>query len=194
MDEDYVYVEPPEIQIVITPRAQAALDELQAMIAARYPEATFSTYTWYDIAGIYLDATVDVEDTEEVFEVFRDRLLDIQVEDGIPVYVHVQLPPERAQARNEAIWEEQRQAHERLESLPGRIVQDPAIMNGSPVIKGSLVPVEMVLAHLARDLDFEELLTFYPELTLDDVQACLNFARAQVADLRRSKPLAAARG
>ena len=82
MDEEYVYDEPPEIQIVITPRAQAALDELQAMIAARYPDATFSVHTWYDIADIYLKATVDVDDVDEVRDVFRDRLFDIQVEDG----------------------------------------------------------------------------------------------------------------
>jgi hypothetical protein len=89
MSEDYVYEDPPEIQIIITPRVQEALDELQAMIAVRYPDASFSVYTWYDIAGIYLNATVDVEDTDEVRDVFRDRLIDMQVEDGLPVHVDV---------------------------------------------------------------------------------------------------------
>jgi hypothetical protein len=41
-----------EIQITITPRAQAALDELQAMIATRCPEATFEVQTGLDPAGI----------------------------------------------------------------------------------------------------------------------------------------------
>jgi uncharacterized protein (DUF433 family) len=185
MEDEYVYEEPPEIQIVITPRAQAALDELQALIAARYPEATFATYTWYDIAGIYLKATVDVEDVDEVRDVFRDRLLDMQVEDGIPVEVDVRQPPERTWAQTQATREEQWQARKKFASLPDRIVQDREIMGGAPVVKGTLVQVEMVLAYLARTLDFEEVMSFYPELTPDDVRTCLAFAPAEVADAPR---------
>ena len=84
-----------EIRITITPRAQAALDELQAMIAARYPEATFRVEKGFDPAGINLIATVDVEDTDEVFAVVVDRLIDLQVEEGLPVYVHPRRPLER---------------------------------------------------------------------------------------------------
>lgn len=183
MSDDFVYEEPPEIQIIITPRAQAAVDELQAMIAARYPEATFSVYTWYDTAGIYLEATIDIEDTDEVRDVFRDRLLDIQVEDGIPVDVRVSQPPERA-------WEQhlkyqERQARRILESLPDRIAQDPGVMSGAPVITGTLVSVESVLAHLASTADIEDVLALYPEITIDDVRACLDFARSQVAAATR---------
>jgi uncharacterized protein (DUF433 family) len=192
MSDEFEYEPPPEIQIIITPRAQAALDELKAMIAARYPEASFSVYTWYDIAGIYLEATIDVEDTDEVRDVFRDRLLDIQVEDGIPVHVRVSQPPERAWAQSQAVQEEQWRARKRFASLPDRITQDRAVMGGSPVVKGTLIQVEMVLAHLARTLDVEELLAFYPELTLDDVRACLHFARTQVADSPREENAAIA--
>ena len=68
-------------------------------------------------------------------------------------------------------------------------------MGGAPVVKGTLVQVEMVLAHLARTLDFEEVMSFYPELTPDDVRACLAFARAEVADapLREDVSVAATR-
>jgi uncharacterized protein (DUF433 family) len=187
MDEENVYEEPPEIQIIITPRAQAALDELQAMIAARYPDTTFSVYTWYDIAGIYLKATVDVDDVDEVRDVFRDRLFDIQVEDGIPVEVDVRQPAEREWAQFQAVQEEQWRERKKFESLPDRIVQNPGVMGGSPVIKGTLVQVEMVLAHLARTLDVAEVMSFYPELTADDVRACLTFARTQVADAPRKE-------
>jgi len=90
--------EPPEIQIIITPRAQAALDELQALIAARFPEATFTVEKGYEPAGIYLEATVDIDDIGDVVAVFIDRLVDIQVEDRIPVYVNVQRPIERVRA------------------------------------------------------------------------------------------------
>ncbi len=180
-----MYEEPPEIQIIITPRAQAALDELRAMIAERYPEATFSVYTWYDIAGIYLDAFIDVEDTDEVRDVFKDRLLDIQIENGIPVDVRVSQPPERGRAQYREYRE--RQARRILESLPDRIVQDPEVMFGAPVIKGTLVQVESVLAHLASAADIADVLTHYPEITVDDVRACLDFARSQFAEATRRR-------
>ncbi len=192
MSEDYVYEDPPEIQIIITPRVQEALDELQAMIAVRYPDATFSVYTWYDIAGIYLNATVDVEDTDEVRDVFRDRLIVMQVEDGLPVHVDVTQPPERALAQSRAVREAQWQARKKFASLPDRIAQDRTVMGGSPVVKGTLVQVEMVLAHLARTLDVDEVLSFYPKLTPDDVRACLDFARTQVADAPREENAAVA--
>jgi uncharacterized protein (DUF433 family) len=68
-------------------------------------------------------------------------------------------------------------------------------MGGAPVVKGTLVQVEMVLAYLARTLDFEEVMSFYPELTPDDVRTCLAFAPAEVADapLREDVSVAAAR-
>jgi uncharacterized protein (DUF433 family) len=61
-----------------------------------------------------------------------------------------------------------------------RITQDPDIMVGKPVVKGSRIPVEMVLDQLAYKPDLEELFAMYPELTLDDVRACLAYARAAV--------------
>ena len=88
----------PEVQIVITPRAQAALDELRSLIAAKFPEATFEIHKGYEPAGIYLVATVDIEDMQDVVEVFIERLVDIQVDDGIHVYVNVKRPFERTWA------------------------------------------------------------------------------------------------
>ena len=65
--------------------------------------------------------------------------------------------------------------HERKE-LGGRIVQDPAILVGKPVVKGTRIPVELVLAKLAANPDLNELFPDYPRLTIDDVRACLNYA------------------
>src|SRR5688572_6939901 len=62
-----------------------------------------------------------------------------------------------------------------------RISQDPAIMVGKPVIKGTRVPVERVLAHLAENPDLDEVFAAFPHLTLDDVKACLAYARDLVA-------------
>lgn len=62
-----------------------------------------------------------------------------------------------------------------------RIIQDPQIMVGKPVIKGTRIPVEKVLAQLAYKPDLEELFAIYPELTIEDVRACLSYAQALVA-------------
>ena len=61
-----------------------------------------------------------------------------------------------------------------------RIIVDPEIMVGKPVVKGTRIPVELVLKRLAQDLDVETLLEAYPRLTLDDIRACLEYAQAVV--------------
>ncbi len=64
------------------------------------------------------------------------------------------------------------------------ITRDPGIMVGKPVVKGTRIPVEKILDQLAYRPDLDELFAIYPELTRDDVRACLAFARAAVADRR----------
>ena len=187
MDHEFHYVEPPEIQIIITPRAQAALDELQATIAARYPEATFDVHTGWRSAGIYLEATVDVGDTDEVFGAIVDRLIDFKIE-GIPISVSVSQPPERVWEQHLAYQE--RQARRILDALPDRIAQDPAVMSVAPVVKGTRVQVESVLTRLAGAADVADVLALYPEITIDDVRACIAFARDQVAAATRREAAA----
>lgn len=67
--------------------AEAALFEIQRLISARYPDATFEISEGDDPEGLYLLATVDVEDTDEVAALYTERLLDFQVEHRLPVYV-----------------------------------------------------------------------------------------------------------
>lgn len=69
------------------PRIQKALTELERLIHGRYPAATFEVSEGEDPEGIYLRATVDVEDTDEVMDTIIDHLLEIQVEERLPVYV-----------------------------------------------------------------------------------------------------------
>ena len=69
-----------------------------------------------------------------------------------------------------------------------RITQDPAIMVGKPVVKGTRIPVEMVLNQLAYNPDLDELFAMYPELTREDVKACLAYAQAAVTAKRRHTP------
>ena len=61
-----------------------------------------------------------------------------------------------------------------------RIIIDPKIMVGKPVVKGTRIPVEVVLERLAEDLDTKTLLADYPRLTKEDIKACLAYAEAVV--------------
>ena len=63
---------------------------------------------------------------------------------------------------------------------PNRIIRDPRILLGKPVVKGTRIPVEVVLDYLAHNPNFAELFADYPRLTMDDVQACLGYATAIV--------------
>lgn len=63
-----------------------------------------------------------------------------------------------------------------------RIIQDPTILAGKPVIRGTRIPVEVVLEYLAHNPDFVELFADYPRLTMDDVKACLEYARMLVQE------------
>jgi len=68
-------------------RVQAALAELRELIGKRYPLSTFEVFRGEDPDGMYLRATVDVEDSDAVLDVVIDRLYEFQVEQELPVYV-----------------------------------------------------------------------------------------------------------
>ncbi len=76
-------------------RIQDALAELQGLIEASFPGAAFAIYPGHDPEGIYLEAMVDVDDINDVLDVYIDRLVDLQVEGQLPVYVVPVRPPER---------------------------------------------------------------------------------------------------
>lgn len=61
-----------------------------------------------------------------------------------------------------------------------RIILDPKIMTGKPVVRGTRIPVELVLKRLSQDLTLENLFESYPRLTEEDVKACLEYAQALV--------------
>lgn len=61
-------------------------------------------------------------------------------------------------------------------SYHDRISEDPRVLVGKPVVKGTRVSVERVLAQLAGSLDVDELFAAFPHLTVEDVQACLEYA------------------
>ena len=68
-----------------------------------------------------------------------------------------------------------------------RISKDPAVMVGQPVIRGTRLPVQLILEWLSADPHGDEIYEAYPELTADDVRAAILFARDAVeADYRKS--------
>ncbi len=85
-----------EQQITMTDsNVQAAVAELQQHIQHHYPHATFEVGRGDDPEGVYLRATVDVEDTDAVVDVVIDRLIELQVEAELPIYVVPLRPLER---------------------------------------------------------------------------------------------------
>jgi uncharacterized protein (DUF433 family) len=54
-----------------------------------------------------------------------------------------------------------------------RVVINPKVMQGKPVIRGTRVPVELLLRKLGEGAAVEDLLDAYPQLTRQDIQAAL---------------------
>ena len=61
-----------------------------------------------------------------------------------------------------------------------RIIVDPQILVGKPVIKGTRIPVELVLERLEEDVDTTLIFEDYPQLTPEDIKACLWYAKELV--------------
>jgi uncharacterized protein (DUF433 family) len=63
----------------------------------------------------------------------------------------------------------------------GRIEINPKIMLGKPVIRGTRIPVELLLRKLGEGATESDLLDAYPRLTREDIQAALSYAAAALA-------------
>ena len=53
---------------------------------------------------------------------------------------------------------------------------------GKPCVKGTRIPVYLLLEKIAAGETFEQLLTAYPQLTLEDLRACLEYGAALAAE------------
>ena len=73
--------------------------------------------------------------------------------------------------------------------LLSRIIVDPAILAGKPIIRGMRISVDHVLRSLAAEVSKEDLLEDYPDLELEDIQACLLYA-AHLVEEERVYPIA----
>ena len=66
-----------------------------------------------------------------------------------------------------------------------RIVSDPNILRGKPIIKGTRISVELILEKLGEGMSIEELLEAYPNLTREDILAAISYS----ADVIKSEEI-----
>jgi len=69
-----------------------------------------------------------------------------------------------------------------------RIVVDPEIMVGKPIIKGTRITVELILRLLAQGEKIEEILKAYPHLEREDIYAALEYA-GEIIEEEKVMPL-----
>jgi len=69
-----------------------------------------------------------------------------------------------------------------LEDLSNRIVIDPEVLSGKPVIKGTRIPVYLIIELLANGITEKEILRQYPTLKKEDIKAALLYASKCLED------------
>jgi uncharacterized protein (DUF433 family) len=62
-----------------------------------------------------------------------------------------------------------------------RIEINPAVMLGKPVIRGTRIPVELIIRKLSEGITEADLLDAYPRLTREDIRAVLKYAADSLA-------------
>ncbi|MBI2649148.1 MAG: DUF433 domain-containing protein [Thaumarchaeota archaeon] len=65
-------------------------------------------------------------------------------------------------------------------TLLKRIVVDPKIMVGKPVIKGTRIPVDAIIHRIALGEEINDILKEYPNITRQDIKAALQYAESLV--------------
>ena len=66
--------------------------------------------------------------------------------------------------------------------LIDRIIVDPKIMIGKPIIRGTRITVQQILNLLAQGISFQEILEDYPKLDEIDIRACIAYASKSLED------------
>ena len=67
------------------------------------------------------------------------------------------------------------------QELLKRIMANPDIFGGKPIIRGMRISVELILSLLAQGESIESILSDYSDLQPDDIRACLAYAHAVIA-------------
>ncbi len=66
-------------------------------------------------------------------------------------------------------------------NMEERIVVNPKIMVGKPVIRGTRIPVDAILNRLADGMSFSDILEEYPNITEEDIRAALVYVSHVIA-------------
>jgi uncharacterized protein (DUF433 family) len=72
-----------------------------------------------------------------------------------------------------------------MKEIMDRMVVDPEVLSGKPVIKGTRIPVYLIIEFLGNGLTEKEVLRQYPTLKKEDIKAALLYA----STLQREKKL-----
>lgn len=67
-----------------------------------------------------------------------------------------------------------------------RIISDPGIMTGKPVIEGTRITVELILTRLGEGRSVADIVEEYPHLSREQVEAAIAYARALVSHSPRA--------
>ena len=57
------------------------------------------------------------------------------------------------------------------------IESSPEVLRGKPRLKGTRIPVSMILGYLAEGMSEEEIIRDFPDLSSDQIKACLGYAK-----------------
>jgi uncharacterized protein (DUF433 family) len=81
-----------------------------------------------------------------------------------------------------AVYFQRREERRRfIMTITDRIEINPKVMMGKPVIRGTRIPVELILRKLSEGAKERELLEAYPRLTKEDIQAAIRYAADTLA-------------
>jgi hypothetical protein len=104
-----------EYEESLDPRRRQAVSELTGLIRERYPTAAFTVEPGEDDPEVtHLTTTVDLDDPDEVTDLVIERMLELTIDEGIPVYVI----PIRTPARGAMLRHEQRRQNRGPSPLP----------------------------------------------------------------------------
>ena len=93
----------------LTSRMQGAVDELKMLVRSRYPDATFRVArSPEDAKSIDIWTSVDLDEPDQVMDLVTDRVLELLVEEELPVHVvPVRTPQRAAKVRADQLKERQ---------------------------------------------------------------------------------------
>lgn len=73
--------------------------------------------------------------------------------------------------------------------VPAAVVSDPTVMSGAPVIRGTRIPAETIVAYLRAGRSHREIFEDYPSLPVDGIDAVVTWAAATYGpDWRTAEP------